>query len=601
MYLDIFNNNDKMYIRISESYRIYSEEKKKFVNRKRTIKNIGPVSKFDDGKGNFIERLRASFIAGTPIIKELEPYVSKEVKKEIYNFQIHEGTEECIGHAKLFSNLLLDKLMEEIGLTQYINAYKTYDKVNYDVLGFSKLLIYGRLLNPASKISTVNQNKEYYRNLIDENAYKYNVFDTLDFIYKHKTSFFNRIDQTLRKKVGRTTNIIYYDVTNFFVYTDDSGYEYDDEGNKIYHSIATNGVSKEERKLPIIQMGLLMDEQGIPISIEVFPGNTLDHLTMQKSFDNSVEFIKDKKNRYIFVSDKGIGRGGNPKYSIENGNGYLVSKSVRGSTKSEKKWITSNADFVYNTEDFKIKTKTYSKKYILEDGTELKSSEKLVSYWSKKFYTREYEEQKSFYATLEEIINNPTSFPSNRLNNSKFKKYLKKQVLNNDTGEILDTEKLKAIVDIDKINEDLSLLGWYSIITSETQMNEHEIIDIYHNLVDIEDQFRIMKSTLDTRPLYVRTDEHRIAHLTLCTISLILLRLIQRAINNKFSKSLSADRIQTALNKWKIEKLADEYYRFNDIDDEDLKLILDSFEIEIPQKLYKPIDFRTLKNNIKIS
>lgn len=601
MFLDIFNNNEKMYIRISESYRVYSEEKKKFVNRKRTIKNIGPVSKFDDGKENFIERLRASFNAGTPIIKELEPYVSKDIKKEIYNIQIHEGTEECIGHPKLFSNLLLDKLMEEIGLTQYINVYKTYDKITYDVLGFIKLLIYGRLLNPASKIATVNQNDDYYNKIIDDGSYKYNVFDSLDFIYKHKNAFFNRIDQTLRKKVSRTTNIIYYDVTNFFIFTEDKGYECDDEGTKIYHSIATNGVCKEERKLPIVQMGLLMDEQGIPISIEVFPGNTLDHLTMQKSFNNSVDFIKDKNNRYIFVSDKGIGRGGNPKFSIENGNGYLVSKSVRGSTKAEKKWIISDEDFVYNTDDFKIKTKTYTKTYTLENGSELKSSEKIVSYWSKKFYTKEYEEQKSFYDTLKQIIENPESFPSNRLNNSKIKKYLKKQVLNDETGEIIDSENLKAIIDIDKVNEELSLLGWYSIITSETNMDENEIIDTYHNLVDIEDQFRVMKSTLETRPLYVRTDEHRIAHLTLCTIALILLRLIQRAITNKFNDTLSADRIQVALNKWKVEKLADEHYRFNDIDDKDLKLILDSFDIKLPVKLYKPIDFRMLKNNIKLS
>ena len=110
-----------------------------------------------------------------------------------------------------------------------------------------------------------------------------------------------------------------------------------------------------------------------------------------------------------------------------------------------------------------------------------------------------------------------------------------------------------------------------------------------------------MKSTLDTRPIFVRTDEHIIAHLTMCTISLILLRLIQRKITLKFQKTLSADRIQSALNKWKVEKLADDYYRFNDIDDSDLKLILDSFEIELPKKLYKPIDFRTLKSNIKLS
>jgi hypothetical protein len=112
-----------------------------------------------------------------------------------------------------------------------------------------------------------------------------------------------------------------------------------------------------------------------------------------------------------------------------------------------------------------------------------RSSEKMVSYWSKKFYNREYEEQKSFYDTLRQIIESLELFPSNRLNNNKIKKYLKKQVLNDETGEIIDSDKLTAFIDIDKVNEDLSLLGWYSNITAETYMDEREIIDTSHNLV----------------------------------------------------------------------------------------------------------------------
>lgn len=600
MFLDIFKNNDTIYIRVSESYRFYSEEKKKYLIRKKTIKNIGPVSKFDDGKPDFIGRVKASFKACTPIIKELEPYVNKDVKKEIYNFQIFAGTDECIGHPKIFSHVLLDKLLEEIGLAQYIRVYKAHYNIKYDVLGFIRLLLFGRLLKPSSKIATVRQNKDYYNKIIDENAYEYNVFDTLDFVYTHKNAFFNRIDQTLRKKIKRTTNIIYYDVTNFFVYTDDCGYTLDENGEKQFHSLAVNGVSKEERKLPIVQMGLLMDEQGIPISIEVFRGNTLDHQTLQSSFNNSVDYIKDKNNRYIFVSDKGIGTNGNPKYAIENGNGYLVSKSVRGSTNDEKKWIISADDFVLNDVDFKIKTKTYEKIFILADGVKLKSSEKIVSYWSKKFYTKEYEEKKSFYDTLKKLIENPTAFPSNRLNTSKFKKYFRDEVLNMATGECIEASVLQTLIDPKKVDEEMALLGWYSIVTSETNMEPQAIIDTYHNLVDIEDQFRVMKSTLDTHPLYVRTDEHRIAHLTICAIALILIRLIQRQMREKKLKALSADRIQAALNKWKVEKLANEYFRFNDIDDDDLKNILASFDIEIPKKLYRLIDFQTFKSNIKI-
>lgn len=599
MHLEIMNNNNTKYIRLARSYRVFDKDSNKYKVKKET-KSIGPVSKFDDGKPDFIERLKASFSAGTPIIKELEPYVNKNIKKEIYNFQIHEGTEECIGNPKLFSHLFLDKLMDEIGLTSYIARYKSYDNISYDVLGFCKLLIYGRLLNPQSKIATVRQNDKYYNGIINDNSYKYNVYDTLDFIYNHKSTFFNRIDNTLREKDKRTTNIIYYDVTNFFMFTDDNGYTLDEEGNKIYHSIAVNGVCKEERNLPIVQMGLLMDEQGVPISIETFRGNTLDHQTLQDSFNNSVEYIKNKNNRYIFVSDKGIGRGDNPKFSVKYGNGYIVSKSVRGSTIKEKQWIISDNDFIQNDEDFKIKSKTYTKNYTLEDGTILKSSEKIVSYWSKKFYDREYATKKRFYDTLKKIIESPSSFPSNRLKDKEFRKYLKKDVIIEKTGEIIDSKEIKVIIDEDKVKEELSLLGWYSIVTSETTMTEQQIISTYHNLVEIEDQFRVMKSTLNTRPMHVRTENHIKAHLTICTFALILLRLIQKKVKDKLNINLSADRIQEALNKWQVERLADQYFRFNNIDDEDLNTILKAFNIELERKLYRPVEIRSLKSNIKI-
>lgn len=600
MFLDIFSNNDTKYIRISESYRVFSPEKNKMVSRKRTIKNIGPVSRFDDHQPNFIERLRASFIAGTPIIKELEPFVSKNVNKEIYNLQIHEGTEECVGHPKLYSHMLFEKIMQDIGLIEYIASYKNHYKIPYDVLGFFRLLTYGRILNPASKIATVRQNDNYYNKIIDSNSYEYNVYDTLDFIYQHRRVFFNRIDSKLRSNFGRTTNVIYYDVTNFFFYSENPSYEYDEEGNKITVGLAVNGVSKEERKLPIVQMGLLMDEQGIPISIEAFPGNTLDHLTLQDSFNNSVDYIQNKNHRYIFVSDKGIGKGGNPKFSIENGNGYIVSKSVRGCTKAEKAWILSKDDYVLIEDNFKVKSKTYSKNYTLSNNTTLKSSEKIVSYWSKKFYEKQYNEQKSFYDTLKAILECPNNFPTKRLQNSKYSKYVSTKVLNNYSGEVIDKKDLKEIINLDKIKDDLDLLGWYSIITSETNMSEKEIIDTYGNLVEIEDQFRVMKSTLDTRPIFVSTDEHIIAHLSICTFALIVIRMIQKQIKAKCNISMSPSRIQEALNKWTVEKLADEHYRFNDIDDHDLSIILEAFDIKIEKKLYKLNDLRLLKSKIGI-
>jgi hypothetical protein len=124
--------------------------------RKRTIKNIGAVSKYDDGKPNFEERLRASFKAGMPLIEELKPFVKKELPKETYQITIQSGTSECVGSPKYFASSLLDKILDDIGIRTFVGSYKNYGKIDYDVLGFMKLAIYGRILNPQSKIATVN-------------------------------------------------------------------------------------------------------------------------------------------------------------------------------------------------------------------------------------------------------------------------------------------------------------------------------------------------------------------------------------------------------------------------------------------------------------
>ena len=136
-------------------------------------------------------------------------------------------------------------------------------------------------------------------------------------------------------------------------------------------------------------------------------------------------------------------------------------------------------------------------------------------------------------------------------------------------------------------------------------MEDTKVIDTYHQLVQIEDEFRIMKSTLETRPIFVRTNEHILAHLTLCTISLLLIRIIQNKVKENYpdlfktGELMSAQRIRQALNKLCVEKLSDEYYRFNDIDDSDVKLILSSFGINIEPKLYRIGDLKHIKSTMK--
>lgn len=165
-------------------------------------------------------------------------------------------------------------------------------------------------------------------------------------------------------------------------------------------------------------------------------------------------------------------------------------------------------------------------------------------------------------------------------------------------------------MDFDKVAEYRKSLGYYQIVTSELTMDAQEVIDKYHGLTQIEDQFRVMKGDLDTRPLYVRTPEHVTAHLLICMISLIMLRIIQKRIKDSgcvittpdayWSSGLSAARIQAALNKWKVDFLPGDLYRFMDIDNPDLKLILDAFGISIPAKLYRRAELKSVKTGIKV-
>lgn len=601
MYIEKCTNNGTSYLRLVESYRAPNSNGVK-VAKKKLIYNIGPLSKFDDGKPDYVQRLKESFKNGSPIIEALKPYCEKNQPLEKYKLEYTEGDPYLIGNPKLYSHMLLERTLQELGLVEFFAGYKAQYKIEFDLMGFVRLLVYGRILNPTSKIATVSQNNDYYDNIID-NPYEYNVYDTLDFIYKYRKSIFNKINKAMINKFNRKSSLIFYDVTNFYFETEDPDDDTEDE-----KGIRKMGVSKEERKLPIVQMGLFMDEQGFPISIEMFPGNTLDHQTVTDALKSSVDDMKFE--RFIFIGDRGMTNYPNLLHITSLGNGYIVSKSILKSTIKDKEWLISDNGYTYQSEDFKYKSRIIHKKVKNEFGIEHEITEKEVVYWSKKFEQRQKHENKSFLDFIEKLKNSPENFRISKSQSRDLKKFLKKDVENIDTGELVDSSKLKALIDEEKINKFTELMGYYKIVSSELQMSETEIIEKYHGLSRIEDQFRIMKGNLDTRPIFVRTKEHINAHLIICFISLLILRVIQHKIrdtedftkddNKYWQEGLTAERIIKALNKWTVDKMNDEYYRFNNINDNDLSIILKAFNINIPAKLYKRAELRNIKVNIKI-
>ncbi len=609
MFIECIKNNGIPYLRLVQGVRVTNKNGYK-TSQKKVILCIGPLSRYDDGKPDYVKRLKESFKAGDPLIPELRPYCSKEQPKEKYSFSIQEGSPDCFGSTGLYSQLLLEKILEELGLRNLFSSYKGFTKIQYDVYGFAKLLIFGRVLHPASKVATVRQNDDYYEPIVKD-FNPDNVYDTLDFLYENKDRIIRRMNTGLVNKARRSPEIIYYDVTNFYFEIEDpDADETDSEGNVLQKGFRKMGVSKEQRKQPIVQMGLFMDDEGIPISIEVFPGNTLDHQSLRPALQKNIDGLE--LSRFILIGDRGICSYSNLFHVLDEGNGYIVSKSLLKSTKEEREWAYDNDAYISVNEGFKYKSRVVSRMEKDEYGTERPIDELAVVYWSKKIRDRELAENKSFLEFLEKLEKNSSGFRITKLQSKSLRRFMKKEYLNKATGELMDSGQIKPLIDFDKVRKYKEEMGYYQIVTSELSMDPREVIDRYHGLTEIEDQFRVMKSTLRTRPVYVRRPEHVEAHLLVCLIALIVMRIIQKRIadyenegakeSNKryWSYGISAERVQNALNKWKVEKLPGDLYRFTDIDDPDLKRILDAFGIEIPKKLFRRGELKQIKTRTKI-
>lgn len=606
MFVEQIKNNGKPYLRLVHAVR-KANKNGDMVSTKQVLLNIGPLDRFDDGQPDYVERLKKSFKAGTPLIPSLLPYCSTQKPAEAYRFTIREGSPDCFGHPKLFSHLLLERILEELGLQNFFSAYKGFTKISYDVYGFAKLLIFGRLLNPASKCATVRQNDDYYEPILKD-FNPDNVYDTLSFIAANKDKIIRRINTNLVKKAGRAPEVIYYDVTNFYFEIENPDDDIlDEEGNALKKGQRKFGVCKEERHQPIVQMGLFMDDDGIPIAIESFPGNTLDHLTLRPAMKKTVDDMGF--SRFILIADRGICNYMNLLHLLDAGNGYIISKSLLKSTDKEQAWTYDDDGYVTVSPDFKYKSRIVKRTVKDEKGNSRKVEELVVVYWSRKFEERSRQENKKFLDFLQKLEEAPSSFRITALQSKALRKFMKKEYVNTKTGEAMNSSDIKGFVDFDKVAEYRKGMGYYQIVTSELKMDPREVIDKYHGLTQIEDQFRVMKGDLETRPVYVRTPEHVDAHLLTCLIALILMRIIQKKIRDTgkntrddvyWNVGMSGERIQTALNKWKVDALPDDLYRFMDVDDPDLALILKAFAIEIPPKLYRRAELKAIKTGARI-
>jgi len=540
MHIVKFKNNGIDYLQIMQSH--YNKVTKK--QQKTVVKNLGPLSRFDDGEPDFLPRLRERFRNG-----EIEfdgiAYQNKSIAKLSF---IANDTHEI--ELKNMGYFILEKLYKDLGINKVLQLEKSRSKIKYDLDGLMKLLVFGRILNPASKKATFEQRDDYVFPITTSNDI-HEIYRLLDVLDKKSESIQMRMNTKIKNSsIGRKSDLTYYDVTNYFFetgYNDDDVYQLDDDGNVVLDEqekpiilekgLRKKGVSKENRKTPLVAMGLFIDQNGIPVSFNTFARNTQDKTTFKEMIKSSLN--KQELGKVVVVADNGNHAQENLYLLASKGNGYIVSKSVKQKwnvkphTELSKmgEWAKDDDGYAcrYNTDGiltFKSKSRTYERTVDDKAGNSLTVKEKEVLFWSRGHYNKQLKDNRKFLEYLESCIDNPNKLKDKQ---RKSQEFIKVYQTDPKTGEILKTKPMLELL-TKKIEKQKETMGYYCIVTSEIEKTDDEIIDSYHRLSRIEDSFRVLKGNMAARPVFVWNKKRINAHFLICFISLTITRLIQHYV-----------------------------------------------------------------------
>ena len=492
----------------------------------------------------------------------------KKARQAPINFTFYDSDRLCVGDnlRKNFGYTALSNIYHELELDKFLNNRQRHTKESYDANTILKMLVYSRILAPASKESSFDHREMFFEKTnysIDD------VYRCLSFLNKHKETIQVWMNDKIKENYGRDTSLIYYDVTNYYFETDEQ------------NDFLRKGVSKEHRPNPIVQMGLFMDNNAIPITYELFAGNTNDCLTYRPNFGR----IKKQFNlgRVISVADKGMTTGDNIWYTINTPahDGYVFSMSIRGAEKSMKEYVLDDDGYVWLGKEYKRKSRKYPRtiQVTSTSGKKIKKQvdEKQIVFWSEKYAKRAKAEREATLAKARDLAANPGSYT--RATSYGAAKYVKKVDYDKDTGEILTASSILDI-DEDLIREEEALDGYYMLLTSEMDTPDDKIIDMYRGLWRIEESFKITKSELEARPVYVWTREHIEAHFLTCFVALTISRILEMKLEHKYSTG----RIIDSLSRAECSLLQQNYYVF-DYYDEVLKDIGNVTNIDFSKRI----------------
>ena len=509
----------RTYLTIIESYR-----DKNGKSRPKLIESIGYL---DD-----LEKQMDDPIAYyTAYAKKLD---GERKAEKVYNFSIRadERVDRDGSSSKNYGYIILSRIYHELELDRFFNNKRRHENFKFNSESIMRLLAYSRILDPDSKRQTVEMKDRFFEHFdfsLDD------VYDCLSHFSKCAEDAQLHIHQMVTEQYGRDASLIYYDVTNYYFET-----EKQDEMRK-------DGWSKEHRRDPIIQMGLAIDSKGIPMAYKTFPGNKHD----SETYIPSLKKIKKEYDvkRAVVVADKGLNCGDNIVFSQALGDGYIFSQSVTGGSDDLKAYVLDGKGYTEPTkEGFKRKSRVLPVTVkvtagVTKNGKKKKrdvplEAQKQVVFYSPKYAARAKRKRLEALQKAAELIKDPSKY--SRATHYGAAAYIENLEFDKQTGKPVETGK-KLKIDEAKVAEEERYDGYYAIITSETDEPDEHIIDMYRGLWRIEETFKITKSVLKTRPVFVYMPDHIGGHFLVCFIALILLRLVELRLGNRYPAELIAE------------------------------------------------------------
>ena len=413
----------------------------------------------------------------------------------------------------------LKSILEKMQVKKYVDYFKLTNDFGYDLYELLSSLIYARAVLPCSKYKTFH---EVLPNLYDTVHCSYDqLLDGLSFLGNDYEKFVEIFTVQTNKVFGLDTSKTYFDCTNFY-------FEIDREDD-----FRRKGPSKENKKEPIVGLGLLLDSRQIPIGMKMYPGNESEKPILR----NVIDQLKSQNNvagKTIHVADKGLNCAQNIAFSRKNGDGYLFSKAVKNLPGTEKTWVLLEDGFT----DVKDKhgKLLYRYKSCIDEfpyKAEHEGREHTIRLHEKRLLTYNPSLASKKRYEINRMVEKAKSLAASQAKKAEYGEAGKYVNFTDKNGN-----KASASINQEAIDKDLKFAGYNLLVTSETEMKDTDIYNTYHNLWRIEESFKIMKSDLDARPVFLQKEETIKGHFLICYLTVLLERLFQfKVLGNEYSTS----------------------------------------------------------------